>query len=84
MPKQGAIALLKTDKSLLELGAQLEARKQELENNLASKLASGNQPRPTSRSNQKELLELEVKGNALWNSVAIGSARVGSRHLVLG
>jgi hypothetical protein len=30
---------------LVELGAQLEARKQELENNLASKPASGNQPR---------------------------------------
>jgi len=30
---------------LVELGAQLEARKQELENNLASKLASGNQPK---------------------------------------
>jgi hypothetical protein len=51
MPKQGAIALLKTDKSflgesrLVELGAQLEARKLELENNLASKLASDNQQR---------------------------------------
>jgi hypothetical protein len=30
---------------LVEVGAQLEARKQELENNLASKPASGNQPR---------------------------------------
>ena len=30
---------------LVELGAQLEARKQELENNLAPKPASGNQPR---------------------------------------
>lgn len=30
---------------LVELGAQLEARKQELENNLASKPASDNQPR---------------------------------------
>jgi hemerythrin superfamily protein len=30
---------------LVELGAQLEARKQALENNLASKPASGNQPR---------------------------------------
>ena len=30
---------------LVELGAQLEARKQELENNLASKPASGNQPK---------------------------------------
>jgi hemerythrin superfamily protein len=38
---------------LIEVGAQLEARKQELENNLASKPASGNQPRATSRSNQK-------------------------------
>jgi len=30
---------------LVELGAQLETRKHELENNLASKQASGNQPR---------------------------------------
>ena len=30
---------------IVELGAQLEARKQALENNLASRLASGNQPR---------------------------------------
>lgn len=30
---------------LVELGAQLEARKQQIENNLASKPASGNQPR---------------------------------------
>jgi len=30
---------------LVELGAQLEARKQEFENNLASKPASGNQPK---------------------------------------
>ena len=30
---------------LVELGAQLEARKKELENNLASKPASGNQPK---------------------------------------
>jgi iron-sulfur cluster repair protein YtfE (RIC family) len=30
---------------LVELGAHLQARKQELENNLASKPASGNQPR---------------------------------------
>jgi iron-sulfur cluster repair protein YtfE (RIC family) len=30
---------------LVELGAQLQARKQELENNLASKQASGHQPR---------------------------------------
>jgi hemerythrin superfamily protein len=30
---------------LVEMGAQLEARKQELENNLASKPASGDQPR---------------------------------------